>query len=41
MKLKLKLKTNKIKLNALPAYDDRYIRTKIRTHGDKVLSLMF
>ena len=26
MKLKLKLKTNKIKLNALPAYDDRYIR---------------
>ena len=25
-----------IKLNALPAYDDRYIKTKIRTYGDKV-----
>ena len=25
-----------IKLNALPIYDDRYIKTKIRTYGDKV-----
>ena len=25
-----------IELNALPAYDDRYIKTKIRTYGDKV-----
>ena len=25
-----------IKLNALPVYDDRYVKTKIRTHGDKV-----
>ena len=25
-----------IKMNALPAYDDRYIKTKIRTYGDKV-----
>ena len=25
-----------IKLNALPVYDDRYIKTKIRRHGDKV-----
>ena len=24
-----------IKLNALPFYDDRYIKTKIRTYGDK------
>ena len=24
-----------IKLNALPAYDDRYIKNKIRTYGDK------
>ena len=24
-----------IKLNALPVYDDRYIKTKIRTFGDK------
>ena len=23
-------------LNALPVYDDRYIKTKIRTDGDKV-----
>ena len=22
-------------LNALPVYDDRYIKTKIRTYGDK------
>ena len=25
-----------IELNTLPVYDDRYIKTKIRTHGDKV-----
>ena len=25
-----------IELNALPAYDDGYIKTKIRTYGDKV-----
>ena len=25
-----------IKLNASPVYDDRYIKTKIRTFGDKV-----
>ena len=25
-----------ITLNALPVYDDRYIKTKIRTFGDKV-----
>ena len=25
-----------IKLNALPVFDDRYIKTKIRTLGDKV-----
>ena len=25
-----------IKLNALPVYDDRYIKTKLRTYGDKV-----
>ena len=26
-----------IKLNALPVYDDRYIKTKIRTFGDKFI----
>ena len=25
-----------ITLNALPPYDDRYIKTKIRTYGDRV-----
>ena len=25
-----------IKLNALPVYEDRYIKSKIRTFGDKV-----
>ena len=25
-----------IKLNALPVYDDRYIKTKIKTYGDNV-----
>ena len=25
-----------IELNALPVYDDRYIKPKIRTYGDKV-----
>ena len=27
---------NNIEVNALPVYDDRYIKTKIRTYGDKV-----
>ena len=26
-----------IKLNALPVYDDRYIKTKTKTYGDKVI----
>ena len=26
-----------IESNALPVYDDRYIKTKIRTYGDKVI----
>ena len=26
-----------IKLNTLPVYDDRYIKTKTRTYGDKVI----
>ena len=25
-----------IELNSLPVYDDKYIKTKIRTYGDKV-----
>ena len=25
-----------VELNALPVYDDRYIKTKIRTYSDKV-----
>ena len=25
-----------IELNAFPVYDDRYLKSKIRTHGDKV-----
>ena len=25
-----------LELNALPVYDDRYIKTKIRTYGDRV-----
>ena len=25
-----------IELNSLPVYDDRYIKTKIRTYSDKV-----
>ena len=25
-----------IKLNALPVYDDRYIKTKVRLYGNKV-----
>ena len=32
--LKLRI-LNNIKLNALPVYDDRYIKTKLRTYGDK------
>ena len=27
-----------MKLNALPAYDDRYIKNKIRTCGDKAFT---
>ena len=27
---------NNIELNALPVYDDRYIKTKIITHSNKV-----
>ena len=27
-----------IELNGLPVYDDRYIKTKIRTYGGKVYS---
>ena len=26
-----------IKLNALPVYDDRYIKAKTKTYGDKVI----
>ena len=25
-----------IKLNALPVYDDKYIKTQVRTYGDKL-----
>ena len=32
----LRLKIQNIELNALPVQDDRYIKTKIRTYGDKV-----
>ena len=33
----LRLKTYKnIELNSLPVYDDRYIKIKVRTYGDKV-----
>ena len=28
--------SNNFKLNALPVYDYRYIKTKIRTNGNKV-----
>ena len=28
-----------IHLNALPVYNDRYIKTKIRTYGDKVYTI--
>ena len=30
------MKTLNFKLNALPVYDDRYIKTKIRKYDDKV-----
>ena len=30
-----------IKLNALPFYDERYIKTKIRTYGDKIYTNFF
>ena len=29
-----------IELKALPAYDDRYIKTKIRTYSDKVCTTL-
>ena len=32
------LRLKMFELNALPAYDDRYIKTKIRTYSDKVYS---
>ena len=32
---------NNIELNALPIYNDRYIKTKIRIYGNKVYILMF
>ena len=28
-----------IELNVLPVYDDRYIKTKMRTYGDKATNL--
>ena len=31
----------KIELDALPVYNDRYIKTKIRTYGDKVYTNFF
>ena len=34
-RLRLKILKN-IELNTLPVYDDRYIKTKVRTYGDKV-----
>ena len=30
-----------IELNALPVYDDRYIKSKIRTYRDKVMLTFF
>ena len=30
--------TGNIELNAFPIYDDRYIKAKMRTYGDKVYS---
>ena len=38
--LRLKLKTLKnIELNALPVYNDRYIKTKVRAYGDNVYTI--
>ena len=38
----IKIKNLKnIKLNALPIYDDRYIKTKTRTFGNTVFILIF
>ena len=34
--LRKNLNLKNIELNALTVYDDRYIKTKIRTYGDKV-----
>ena len=33
------MKTQKIKLNVLPVYDDKHIKTKLRTYGDKVYTI--
>ena len=30
------MKIKKIKLNALQVYESRYIKTKIKTYGDKI-----
>ena len=30
------METQKIELDTLPIYDSRYMKTKIRTYGDKV-----
>ena len=32
----LRFKTKNIELNALPVYDHRYVKTKIRTYRDKI-----
>ena len=34
---RLKIQKN-IELNVLPVYDDRYIKTKIRTYGNKAFT---
>ena len=35
-KMKATQDLRNIKLNALPVYDDRYIKSKIKIYGDKV-----
>ena len=30
-----------IKLNALPVYDDKYIKNQVRTYGDKIYTNLF
>ena len=32
----IRSKIEDIELNSLPIYDDRYIKTKLRTYGDNV-----